>query len=68
VLYGTDPRPVDGAVLQVEIDGRRIEIGGPCAGTAGCLPIPSGVAALGLELTAITDQIRATEPSCAPLR
>jgi len=54
VLYGEDPRPVDGQVMAIDI-GARIEIGPPCR-TPTCNPIPAGVDALGNLLTALTKQ------------
>ena len=50
VLYGGDPRPVDGTVLRVTIGGAVIDIGTPCAGGGACKAIPPGVAALGQVL------------------
>jgi hypothetical protein len=56
VLYGEDPRPVDGQVMAIEIGvGSRIEVGNPCR-SAPCLPIPPGVGALADLLAALTTQ------------
>lgn len=46
VLYGSDPRPVDGAVFQVMVGGKKIEVGGACGGASGCTEVPAGVAHL----------------------
>ncbi|HXI55960.1 MAG TPA: hypothetical protein VNO55_07870 [Polyangia bacterium] len=48
LLYGTDPRPVDGAVYSVRrSDGHGMLVGGDCAaGASGCRPITEGIAVL----------------------
>jgi hypothetical protein len=58
VLYGGDPRPVDGQVEHLEIGGKVIEVGGACGqnGGSGCLPIPDGVAGLVAVLRALEMQ------------
>jgi hypothetical protein len=47
-VYGDDWRPMDGQVTVVErnTDGKKIVIGNPCNGKAGCTPIPADVAQL----------------------
>lgn len=45
VLYGKDSRPVDGQVFRILVDGKTIDVGGDCGGTAGCTPVPPGVQA-----------------------
>jgi hypothetical protein len=56
VLYGSDPRPVDGTVLRVEVGGAVVDVGGPCSGGAGCKAIPPGVAALAELFSALDRQ------------
>lgn len=58
MLYGTDPRPMDGTVFAIEADGVRLFVGSPCrAGMmAGCLATPVGVQRLVDVLTALRDQ------------
>jgi hypothetical protein len=56
VLYGGDPRPVDGSVLRIEIDGDVIEVGPECGTASNCTPIPSGIAELARLLGSLTDQ------------
>ena len=55
VIYGEDTRPVDGAVLRIQIQSAVIEVGTPCR-AAGCKPIPAGVDALATLLQALTKQ------------
>lgn len=45
-VYGTDPRPVDGTVLEVTADGKSVLIGGDCNGATGCTAIPAGLKTL----------------------
>ena len=56
VLYGTDPRPFDGAVLRIEIGTAVIEVGNACSGTSNCKAIPTGVHSLAEMLKAVTKQ------------
>ena len=52
-LFGSDPRPVDGAVYQVaRSTGGTIQVGGDCptAGGASCRPILAGIARLAADL------------------
>ena len=55
VLYGEDTRPVDGAVLRIEIGTALIELGMACR-VAGCKPIPAGADALATVLQSLTKQ------------
>jgi hypothetical protein len=55
VLYGSDPRPVDGQVMRIEIGAAIIEVGGACS-APNCKPIPPGVTSLAEMLKAITKQ------------
>ncbi|MET0286471.1 MAG: hypothetical protein ABW352_18460 [Polyangiales bacterium] len=44
-VYGDDWRPMDGQATVIErADGKKIVIGNPCNGKAGCTAIPQGVA------------------------
>jgi hypothetical protein len=65
VLYGSDPRPVDGFVLRIDVGGSIIEVGSACSST-GCTAIPAGVARLGDLLRQITSQ-QLGVPGCAGL-
>ncbi len=57
VLYGNDTRPVDGAVLQIRVGDKLIEVGADCPdGGAGCVPIPAGVNALATLLRDLDTQ------------
>lgn len=58
VLYGGDPRPMDGQVFSIEIDGARVLVGTTCrdGGGTGCMAIPTGVQRLVDVLTALRDQ------------
>ena len=62
VVYGGDPRPVDGFVLSIEIDGASILVGMPCE---GCTEIPAGVAALKAALEALVEQQTEAYPDCS---
>lgn len=68
-LYGTDPRPVDGTVFSITIDGARLLVGSPCRDgmMAGCLAVPVGVQRLVDVLTALRDQ-ELLRDACASLR
>jgi hypothetical protein len=61
VLYGEDPRPYDGQVLQIQIGTAIIEVGEACR-MAGCKPIPAGVGTLGNLLRSLTKQELARPP------
>jgi hypothetical protein len=51
-IYGTDPRPCDGAVTRVIVRSKTIFVGGDCGSSpsclpgASCVPVPPGVRAL----------------------
>ena len=62
VLYGSDSRPVDGAVLRIEIGPAVIEVGGACSGQPNCKAIPAGVNSLAEMLNAVTKQQLARPP------
>jgi hypothetical protein len=68
-LYGTDPRPMDGTVFVIEVDGARLLVGAPCrvGMMAGCLATPVGVQRLVDVLTALRDQ-EVLRPACMALR
>lgn len=68
-LYGYDPRPVDGTVFEINIDGARLFVGAPCrAGMmTGCLAVPVGVQRLVDVLTALRDQ-EVQRSACMALR
>ena len=63
MLYGSDPRPVDGPVRLIEIEGAQVLVGGPCEPPHSC-PIPEGVAALSAVIDDLIAQQQAGEPSC----
>lgn len=64
VLYGGDPRPVDGTVFRVVIAGAVVDVGSPCAGGAGCKPIPPGIAALA-KMLSLLDMQELGKPPCS---
>jgi len=64
VLYGTDPRPVDGTVLRVVIASAVVDVGGPCGGGGACKPIPPGVAALA-QVLSLLDKQELAKPPCS---
>jgi hypothetical protein len=57
VLFGSDPRPVDGTVFEIVL-GRSttIDVGGACASSASCKAIPAGITALADLLRSIDDE------------
>lgn len=56
VLFGSDPRPVDGTVLDIVARAdTAIDVGSPCSGGGSCAAIPPGVSALAALLRAIDD-------------
>ncbi len=70
-FYGTDPRVIDGQVLEItrDSDGGGFLVGGPCppdAPTSSCMPIPGGLSRLVTVLTAL-DKQQLVDPTCAPL-
>jgi hypothetical protein len=46
VLFGSDPRPVDGQVFQIKRGDSVIEVGGDCSGAPACKTTPQGVRTL----------------------
>jgi hypothetical protein len=57
VLFGSDPRPVDGTVFEIVLaPNTTIEVGGACASSASCTAIPAGITALAGLLRAIDDE------------
>ncbi|MEA2699203.1 MAG: hypothetical protein QOI66_3474 [Myxococcales bacterium] len=68
LLYGTDSRPVDGAVYSVRrSDGHGVLVGGDCAGGAGnCRPIPGGLTVL-VGILKQFDQQMLARPECSGL-
>jgi hypothetical protein len=63
VLYGSDPRPLDGQVFEIMVGSHVIDVGGACNGQAGCMAIPAGIQALVDELNAV-DQAMLTTSQC----
>jgi hypothetical protein len=59
ILYGGDPRPVDGTVFRIRIGDATIDVGTNCSGASGCIAIPAGVTAARDTLQALTTQQRA---------
>src|SRR5260221_757806 len=46
IIYGMDPRPMDGTVFSFRYGADVVYVGWPCpAGSSSCIPIPPGVAA-----------------------
>jgi hypothetical protein len=68
LLYGTDPRPVDGAVYSVRrSDGHGMLVGGDCAGgAAGCRPISAGISVL-VDILKNFDQQMLARTECSGL-
>jgi hypothetical protein len=62
IFYGSDPRPT-GTVLQLNIDGKGIEIGAGCGGFAACIEPPAGITALA-GLLAQVEARELTQPTC----
>jgi hypothetical protein len=68
LVYGVDPRPMDGQVFSVALDGAEVIVGGPCrTGGGGCLEIPIGLQRLVDVLTGLRDQ-ELLRPACMGLR
>jgi hypothetical protein len=64
VLYGADPRPVDGQVFRLTVDGKTIDVGGDCpAGASTCRPIPPGVKAA-VDFFQSLERAQMTQRSC----
>lgn len=60
-LYGTDPRPCDGTVLQINVGSETVLVGGDCGsgvscGQSTCIAVPPGLRALANLLRQIDDQ------------
>jgi hypothetical protein len=53
ILYGSDPRPVDGQLLHVELNGKIIEIGEQCSGDGLNCDIPNSIESLPFTLNAV---------------
>jgi hypothetical protein len=65
VLYGTDPRAVDGTVFRIQLGERMIEVGGSCEGAPpNCVPAPEGVTML-VELLRDVDATLLMTEECA---
>ncbi len=58
VVYGTDPRPVDGTVFRIEVGSAVIDVGEECPGGPACgtRTIPAGVRALADLLSRLDTQ------------
>jgi hypothetical protein len=64
ILYGSDPRPVDGVVFEIKVGEDTIIVGSNCATTGtGCLPIPKGVQNLA-DLLKKLDKEQLAKPPC----
>ena len=70
-LYGSDPRGCDGAVFEIQIGARTIDIGGDCSLPNGCgpsqtkcVPVPQGLAKL-QDLLALLDHQELARPACS---
>lgn len=68
-VFGLDSRPVDGSVFLFRRagDGHGFLVGGDCAGSTGCRPVPPGIAALVTVLRSLDTQELAL-PGCEALR
>lgn len=65
-LYGTDPRPGDGAVYSIALDdGRKVLVGGQCASPimSSCRYIPAGLVQLTQDLQKLASSM-AADPVC----
>ena len=65
-LFGTDPRPVDGAVYSIALDdGRKVLVGGQCASPtmSSCRYIPAGLLQLTEDLKTLAAAMVA-DPTC----
>ncbi len=71
-LYGSDPRPCDGAVLRITVGARAFDVGGECTPSGGCglpadncVPVAPGVRALADLLLALqTEQLARGACAC----
>jgi len=66
VLYGGDPRVLDGTVFHLELEGHVLEVGSDCGQPTTC-PIPPGLLVLRETLDALGAQQRALD-SCKALQ
>ncbi len=66
VVYGNDPRLVDGSVFEILIGDSVVDVGGPCS-SANCVEIPAGVQELADALRRL-ERHAALEclPECQP--
>lgn len=65
VLYGTEPRGVDGQLFRVTLADKMIEVGGSCEGAPpNCIPAPPGVTQL-VELLQDIDEAMLMTEECA---
>jgi hypothetical protein len=70
LLYGSDPRPCDGNVLDIHVDDAGVQVGGDCVPDAGagcglsgsCTPVAPGLRALATLLTQLDEQELAIPP------
>jgi hypothetical protein len=62
-VYGDDPRPADGAIAIVEVDGRRLSVGwGDCSNDSSANCVPLGLRRFVDLLLAISSESRKTMP------
>ena len=66
VVYGIDPRGLDGTVFEIVLGSQVIDVGDPCRDAVpNCVPIPPGVQALVDVLQAIDQQMLTGSDECA---
>jgi hypothetical protein len=67
-LFGTDPRPVDGTVYAIALDGHQVLVGGQCASPTmnSCRYIPAGLVRLTQDLQKLATAMLA-DPVCKGL-
>jgi len=64
VVYGFDPRPMDGTILRIDIAGKTIDVGRPCdPRELNCRAVPAGIEALKYALWEI-DGFGVRQPAC----
>ncbi len=64
LLYGGDPRPVDGQVFRFGVGNDYVDVGSPCGvGAAGCVDAPASVAQL-VELLREIDRVELAAEPC----